>query len=119
MAKGCYKCHVGQALGGKSFEKFGKFGDYYAQRGNPTSEDDGRFSVTKNEADRHKFKVPTLRNVALTFPYMHDGATKDLTGAVKLMLQHQTHAKMSDAEVALVVKFLGSLTGELDGKPLK
>lgn len=118
MGKGCYTCHVGQAMGGKSFEKFSLHGDYYAQRGKPLGSDDGRFAVTKSEADRHKFKVPTLRNVAITFPYLHDGSTAELGQVVKLMGSHQTKEKMSDAEVALVVKFLQSLTGELDGKPL-
>ncbi|MCX6911073.1 MAG: heme-binding domain-containing protein [Verrucomicrobia bacterium] len=119
MADGCYKCHVGQAIGGKSFEKFSLHGDYFADRGNPTPADDGRFSVTKNEADRHKFKVPSLRNITLTFPYLHDGSTSDLAKVVKLMGKYQLHSDLPDSDVALAVKFLGTLTGDLDGKPLK
>ncbi len=116
--EGCCKCHVGQALGGKSFEKFSLYGDYYATRGNVTPADDGRFSVTKNEADRHKFKVPTLRNIALTFPYLHDGSTSDLKKVVQLMGKHQIGHDIPDREADLIVKFLQSLTGELNGKPL-
>lgn len=119
MADGCYKCHAGQALGGTSFEKFSLYGNYFADRGNPTPADDGRFSVTKNEADRHKFKVPTLRNITLTFPYLHDGSTSDLAKVVKLMGRYQLHSDLPDSDVALVVKFLDTLTGDLGGKPLK
>ena len=119
LADGCYKCHVGQAIGGKSFEKFGLHGDYYADRGNPTPADDGRFSVTKKESDRHKFKVPTLRNIALTFPYLHDGSTSDLAKVVKLMSKYQLHADIPDSDVELMVKFLKTLNGDLDGRPLK
>jgi cytochrome c peroxidase len=119
LADGCYTCHAGQALGGKSFEKFSLHGDYFAERGNPTPADDGRFAVTKNEADRHKFKVPTLRNVAITFPYLHDGSTSDLFKVVKLMARHQLNSNIPDGDIALIVKFLGTLTGDLDGKPLQ
>jgi cytochrome c peroxidase len=119
MADGCYTCHAGQALGGKSFERFSRYGDYFAERGNPTPADDGRFAVTKIESDRHKFKVPTLRNVAITFPYLHDGSTSDLAKVVKLMGRYQFHSDLPDNDVALVVKFLKTLTGELDGKPLE
>lgn len=118
-ADGCYTCHAGQALGGKSFEEFSRYGNYYADRGNPTPADDGRFSVTKKESDKHKFKVPTLRNIALTFPYLHDGSTSDLAKVVKLMGKYQLHTDIPDRDVALVVKFLHTLTGELDGKPLQ
>ena len=118
-ADGCYKCHVGQAMGGKSFEKFGLYTSYFDARGNLTPADDGRFGVTKNDSDRHKFKVPTLRNVALTFPYLHDGSTSDLSKVVKLMGRYQLGEDISDREVALMVKFLNSLTGELDGKSLQ
>ena len=114
-----YMSTPGQVLGGKTFEKFGRYGNYYAERGYPTPSDDGRFSVTKKESDRHKFKVPTLRNIAITFPYLHDGSTSDLNKVVKLMGQHQLHTDIPDRDVALVVSFLKTLTGELDGKPLQ
>jgi cytochrome c peroxidase len=115
---GCCKCHTGQALGGKSFEKLGLYGDYFAARGQATPADDGHFSVTKNEGDRHKFKVPTLRNIALTQPYLHDGSTSDLKKVVQLMGKYQLGHDIPDREAELIVAFLKTLTGELDGKPL-
>lgn len=118
MDHGCQKCHAGQAMGGESFEKMGLYGDYFAARGNLTDADNGRFSVTKKDPDKHKFKVPTLRNIALTFPYLHDGTKTDLKEVVKLMGRHQLGKELADRDVELIVKFLQTLTGELDGKPL-
>jgi cytochrome c peroxidase len=115
---GCTNCHVGPALGGQSFEKMGLKGDYVGDRGDPTPADYGRFSVTADEADRGKFKVPTLRNIALTYPYLHDGSTSDLAEVVRIMGQYQLGRDISDDDAALVVEFLGSLTGEYDGAAL-
>lgn len=115
---GCTNCHVGPALGGQSFEKMGLEGDYLGDRGDPTPADQGRFSVTGDEADRGKFKVPTLRNIALTYPYMHDGSTNDLAEVVRIMGRYQLGREISDDDAALVVEFLGSLTGEYEGVPL-
>jgi cytochrome c peroxidase len=70
---GCIACHQGANVGGNMYQTFGVLGDYFAQRGRITPADLGRFNVTKNESDRHVFKVPSLRNVALTAPYFHDG----------------------------------------------
>jgi cytochrome c peroxidase len=80
--------------------------------------DDGRFSVTRKEADRHCFKVPTLRNVALTYPYFHDGSQQTLEDAVKAMARYQTERPFTDEEAARVARFLRTLTGEYNGKPL-
>ena len=115
---GCACCHVGKILGGQSFELLGREADYFAARGKLTPADDGRFSVTKNEADRHKFKVPTLRNIAITFPYLHDGTTSDLAQVVQLMGKVQNGDTLNTADTAGMVAFLNSLTGSLDGKPL-
>jgi cytochrome c peroxidase len=119
VARGCATCHVGESLGGQSFEKMGRAEDYFEARGNPTDADKGLEGFTKKEGDRHKFKVPTLRNVALTFPWFHDGSQTDLAGAVKVMAKCELGTTLSDAEVAQVVKFLESLTGEFRGVPLK
>jgi cytochrome c peroxidase len=116
--RGCTGCHVGKAIGGQSFERMGRRADYFAARGDLTEVDHGRFNVTKAEADRHNFKVPTLRNVALTYPYFHDGSQQTLEGAVKIMAQYQTDRPFTDHEVTQVVKFLKTLTGEYNGKPL-
>jgi cytochrome c peroxidase len=114
----CNTCHAGKILGGQSFEYMGLYGDYFKDRGKPDTPDFGRFSKTKQEDDRFKLKVPTLRNIALTFPYFHDSTTSDLQQAVKTMAKYQTPKPLSDADAALIVTFLKSLTGEYNGKPL-
>ncbi|MNC60764.1 Cytochrome c551 peroxidase precursor [compost metagenome] len=98
------------------FQKFGVFGDYIADRGNPTAADQGRFNITGDEADRSVFKVPSLRNVALTAPYFHDGSAPTLERAVDVMFQYQLGRMPSAEDKALIVKFLKTLTGEWKGK---
>lgn len=110
---GCTSCHAGPLLGGQSFEKMGTVREYFAKRGGEITEADlGRFNFTKREADKHKFKVPTLRNVELTPPYFHDGFAATLEDAVKLMAVHQLGRTLSADETAKIVAFLKSLTGE-------
>jgi cytochrome c peroxidase len=107
-AAGCTTCHNGPSVGGTSFQKLGLIEEY------PTG-DKGRFEVTKNEEDLHKFRVPALRNVEKTGPWFHDGSVKELPTAVRLMARHQLGMSFSDAEVDDIVAFLESLTGELPG----
>ncbi len=115
----CDTCHTGTAMGGQSFEYMGLYDDYFAARGSElTDADKGRFAQTQNPADMHKFKVPTLRNVALTAPYMHDGSVKNLKDAVKVMLHYQTGKDLSNKEVSDITSFLESLTGKYQGKKL-
>jgi cytochrome c peroxidase len=116
---GCYTCHIGKNFGGQSFERMGRRADYFGDRGNPTEVDNGRYNVTKKERDRHAFKVPTLRNVALTYPYFHDGSQATLGGAVKAMARYQTGRPLTDQEVGQIVAFLKSLTGKYNDKPLE
>lgn len=116
---GCSTCHAGKALGGQSFERLGRRGDYFAARGPLTDADIGRYSVTKNERDRQKFKVPTLRNVELTFPYFHDGSQATLADAVRTMAKYQAYRDFREPEVEQVVAFLRTLTGEYRGKLLR
>jgi cytochrome c peroxidase len=119
VEKGCATCHVGELLGGKSFEVMGRRGDYFAARGGPaTVADNGRYNVTKDEKDRHAFKVPTLRNVARTFPYMHDGSKQTLREAVDTMAVYQVGEPLAEQDAQDLVKFLETLTGEHQGKPL-
>lgn len=118
MDFGCAMCHVGKAMGGQSFEKMGRMADYFADRGNITDADHGRFSVTKNEADKFKLKTPGLRNIAITFPYFHDASTDDLGEAVAVMTKYQVGRTVTEKEQAEFVAFLKSLTGELNGRPL-
>ncbi|MBC8999015.1 MULTISPECIES: cytochrome-c peroxidase [unclassified Pseudomonas] len=114
---GCIACHQGVNIGGNMFQKFGVFGDYIADRGNPTGADQGRFNVTGDEADRAVFKVPSLRNVALTAPYFHDGSAPTLERAVDAMFQYQLGRMPSEEDKTLIILFLKTLTGQWEGKP--
>ena len=115
---GCVACHQGVAVGGNMFQTFGVMGDYFAKRGNPTEADLGRYNVTKNPADKHVFKVPSLRNVALTAPYFHDGSANTLNDAVGVMFKFQLGRTASKEDQDQIVMFLRTLTGEYKGKPL-
>ncbi|QNP48455.1 c-type cytochrome [Diaphorobacter aerolatus] len=116
---GCVACHQGVNVGGNMFQTFGVMGDYFGKRGNPTIADLGRYNVTKKDSDKYSFKVPSLRNVALTAPYFHDGSAKTLGDAVDVMFQFQLGRQASAEDKKLIVQFLHTLSGELDGKPLK
>ncbi|WP_442753352.1 cytochrome-c peroxidase [Methylocystis sp. JAN1] len=107
---GCASCHNGIGVGGDSFQKFGVTGDYWKETGSKTP-DKGRADVTKDDGDLYVFKVPSLRNVAKTAPYFHDGSVEDLTKAVKIMGKVQLGKTLSDRDAAEIVAFLGSLTG--------
>jgi cytochrome c peroxidase len=110
---GCTSCHTGRNVGGTMYQKMGLVRDYFADRGNPTDADLGRFNVTHAEADRHFFKVPSLRNVALTAPYLHDGSRQTLEEVVQVMGRYQLGRELTDAQVREIVAFLSTLTGEL------
>jgi cytochrome c peroxidase len=112
-ALGCTDCHYGAALGGARFARFGLAHDYFADRGGLTQADHGRYNVTGAEADRHVFKVPTLRNVALTAPYFHDGSVDTLAEAVEKMAYYQLGVVLGGEETADLVAFLETLTGDL------
>ena len=115
---GCRACHQGRNVGGNMFQKFGVMRDYFAQRGNITKVDYGRFNVTGREEDRHVFKVPSLRNIALTAPYFHDASVDSLEAAVEIMAYYQLGRHISERDRDRVVAFLKTLTGEYQGQPL-
>lgn len=115
---GCVACHQGINVGGNMFQRLGVIVDYFAERGEATKSDLGRYNVTGRERDRFTFKVPSLRNVARTAPYFHDGSVPTLEVAVRLMAKYQLGRSLSKAEVDLLVAFLNTLTGEYNGKPL-
>ena len=115
---GCIACHQGVNVGGNMYERLGIMADYFKDRGNLTPADAGRFSITGNKADMHVFKVPSLRNVALTAPYFHDGSAATLEQAVVTMGKYQLGVFIPPGDVTLIVKFLHTLTGEYNGKPL-
>lgn len=104
---GCVACHNGEAVGGNSFQKMGIMEPYQAK-----SPAEGLSAVTGKDADRFKFKVPTLRNVEMTYPYFHDGEAETLTEAVDVMGRLQLGKKFTEQENAQIVAFLKSLTGE-------
>ena len=104
---GCVACHNGEAVGGNSFQRMGLVEPY--KTNNPA---EGRSAVTGNDADRMNFKVPTLRNVELTYPYFHDGEAATLEEAVDVMGRLQLGRKYSEAEIADIVAFLKALTGD-------
>ncbi len=104
--KGCIACHHGVNIGGNLYNKFG-----IIHSAKSTSL--GRYEVTKRERDKYYFKVPSLRNIALTAPYFHDGRHQELKDAVKDMAFYQLGRPISDEEIEKIVSFLNSLTGEI------
>ena len=115
----CATCHVGPNLGGLSYELMGLRRHYFAERGlELTNEDNGRFKETQQERDRHRFKVPGLRNVEHTWPYYHDGTRLTLEDAVRDMGLYQSGVELTETEVAEITAFLKTLTGEYKGMPL-
>ena len=90
---------------------------YFAERGlELTHEDNGRFKETQLERDRHRFKVPGLRNVEHTWPYYHDGTRETLEEAVRDMGLYQSGVELTDAQTAKITAFLKTLTGEYKGE---
>ena len=104
---GCVTCHMGPTIGGGMYRKLGLVKPY-------ATEDPGRVEVTGNEADRFVFKVPSLRNIAMTWPYFHDGSIASLQEVIRLMAEHQLGIELSDEQVARIETFLGTLTGTVD-----
>jgi cytochrome c peroxidase len=104
---GCMVCHTGEFLGANSYQRVGSVEAW------PNQKDQGRYAVTKSDSDKMMFKVPSLRNVEKTAPYFHDGSASTLDDAVRMMGKYQLGLELSDAEVASVVAWLKSLTGEI------
>ncbi len=113
ISTGCTTCHIGPALGGAMFQKVGLVKAW------PNLKDTGREEVTKLEADRHIFKVASLRNIGKTAPYGPDGAVKELPAMVKMMAEYQLGRDLSDEDAASITEFLESLTGELPADFIK
>lgn len=109
LQTGCTTCHNGPVLGGNSYQKVGLIKPY------ENLADLGRFNVTKDPDDKFKFKVPSLRNIALTAPYYHDGKQTGLEQAVKKMAEMQLGKDLTAAETQQIIAFLGSLTDKTRG----
>ena len=115
----CATCHVGPNLGGQSYELMGLRRHYFNERGMElTVEDNGRFKETQVERDRHRFKVPGLRNIEHTWPYYHDGTRETLEDAVRDMGLYQSGVDLTESEVNQITMFLKTLTGEYQGVPV-
>jgi cytochrome c peroxidase len=114
---GCVACHQGSNIGGNMFQRFGAMSDYFKVRaaaGWPISKADrGRYNVTGRQDDMFVFKVPSLRNVALTAPYFNDASAQTLADAVDVMFRFQLGRSAPKNDKALIIKFLQSLTGTL------
>lgn len=103
----CVTCHTGVGVGGTMYQKLGNVKPY-------ATEDTGRFQATQAEADKYFFKVPSLRNITKTAPYLHDGSIATLPEMVTVMVEHQTNkGTFSETEMKHMLAFLDSLTGEL------
>jgi cytochrome c peroxidase len=105
---GCGTCHAGPYVGGAMYQKLGLVKPW------DLDEDQGRYDVTGEEADRQFFKVPSLRNIAETGPYFHAGSVKSLNEAVRLMADHQLGIPVTNEQVISIIAFLNSLTGDID-----
>ena len=116
--RGCIACHQGINIGGNMFQKFGVMGNFFHDRNKDDKLDQGRYNVTHEERDRHVFKVPSLRNVAKTAPYFHDGSVNNLHEAVLTMGRYQLGQDLSTQEVENIEAFLKSLTGCYQGQCL-
>lgn len=116
---GCTSCHQGVNVGGNSYQRLGVMEDFFAVRGKITGADLGRFNITWREEDRYLFKVPSLRNVALTAPYLHDGSAATLQEVVAIMARYQLALKLDAADIDRIVAFLRTLTGEYQGRLLE
>ena len=119
----CATCHAGVNLGGLSYEMMGQRADYFKDRelnvkSGLTDSDNGRWAQTGVERDRYRFKTPTLRNVALTWPYYHDGSVATLEEAIRMMAEYQVGRKMPAGEVQKVKSFLDAQTGQYQGQTL-
>jgi len=110
MDKGCSSCHSGVNIGGSMYAKFGLVAAPDA-RYRPAA-DKGRGTITGKADDDYSFKVPTLRNIALTAPYFHTGSEQDLSRAVDVMAQAQLGQTLTSDETSQIVAFLGALTGD-------
>ena len=110
---GCVTCHNGAGVGGHMFQKLGLVKPW------PGLKDNGRSDVTKNEGEKHFFKVPSLRNITETGPYLHDGSVKSLEEMVKMMAEYQLAKQLSNEEVSSIVTFLKALKGTPDADYIK
>jgi len=116
---GCIACHQGVNVGGNLVQRFGVFDHPLTERERVTNADLGRFTLTGAETDRYVFRVPSLRNVAVTAPYFHNGSASSLAEAVDIMARIQLGRDLPARDIELMTKFLATLTGEYQGRVLR
>jgi cytochrome c peroxidase len=107
LSAGCQTCHAGALLGGNLYQKLGVMKSY------PDESDPGRYKITNVETDRMMFKVPTLRNIAKTGPYFHNGKVATLDQAVAQMAEYQLGKQLPASDVSSIVAFLNTMTGDV------
>lgn len=100
-SKGCVACHNGLNIGGGMFQKFGIFDEKSIKRG----DDLGLYSITKRDEDKYVFRVPSLRNVAKSAPYLHDGSVQTLKEVIRLMIKHQIGEKVDEKADVILIPF--------------
>ena len=115
---GCVACHQGVNVGGNMFQRLGVMSDYFMDRGEIREADMGRMTITGRTRDRYVFKVPSLRNIELTAPYLHDGSIETLAETIGVMAKYQLGREIPAEDVTAMVSFLRTLTGELKTKSL-
>jgi len=104
---GCITCHNGVNIGGNSYQKFGLIFSYKWKSNFPD-----RFAITKKQKDKNVYKVPTLRNIAMTAPYLHDGSAATLRDALQKMSHHNLGFDLNKEEIDALIAFMSTLTGE-------
>ncbi|MBW3519085.1 cytochrome-c peroxidase [Flavobacterium sp. NKUCC04_CG] len=115
---GCITCHNGIAIGGQIMQKFGVYSDYWSLT-QCDKIDNGLFDLTQKEADKYIFKVPGLRNVAKTAPYLHDGSIESLEKVIQIMAKAQTNIDLSAAQISDIAAFLKTLTADISDEDKK
>lgn len=110
---GCISCHQGINIGGNLYQKMGIYKNYFENKEFISQADLGLYNVTGDNNDKFVFKVPALRNVARTSPYLHDGSAEDLKAVIKVMAEYQVGRPMDDEDIGYVIEFLNTLNGEL------
>lgn len=113
---GCISCHQGILVGGNLMQKFGIYNDYFITKQKIQDIDLGYYHVTKNPNDKFVFKVPSLRNIALTGPYLHDGSIDNLNEVIEKMAIYQLGRPITQQDVQLIAQFLYTLTGQIPEK---
>jgi len=112
MEVGCTTCHMGSLLGGNILQKFGVYGNYWELTGSDPI-DEGRFTETGNEAEKYMFKAPSLRNVAETYPYFHDGSAASLEEATKIIAKLNLNVDLTEEQVTDLVTFMKALSADV------